>query len=63
LLPAGEGRFPVIVAEHGGAWRLGSRNGLHRWGHYLAARGYVLFSISYRLATKGKKTFPMRFVD
>ena len=58
FLPAGEGPFPAIVAVHGGGWRVGARASLHNWGHYLAARGYAVFSVSYRLASKGKKTFP-----
>jgi len=32
------------------------------WGPYLAARGYAVFAISYRLATKGK-TFPQAVQD
>ena len=63
FLPAGEGPFPAIVAVHGGGWRVGARNSLHNWGHHLAARGYVVFSVSYRLAAKGKKTFPQAVHD
>lgn len=63
FLPAGEGPFPAVVAVHGGGWRVGARASLHNWGHYLAARGYVVFSISYRLATKAKKTFPQAAHD
>jgi acetyl esterase/lipase len=63
FLPAGEGPFPAVIAVHGGGWRLGVRGALHNWGHYLAARGYVVFSVSYRLAAKGKKTFPQAVHD
>jgi len=42
LLPADEGRFPVIGRSTCGAWRLARRNGLTAGGHYFAARGYVL---------------------
>src|SRR5260370_24717755 len=57
-LPAGDGPFPALVAVHGGGWQAGARNAFQFWGPYLAARGYVLFAISYRLAKKGQKMFP-----
>ena len=49
-LPAGGGPFPALVAVHGGGWQAGARNAFQFWGPYLAARGYVLFAISYRVA-------------
>lgn len=58
FLPAGEATHPVVIGVHGGGWRVGARQSLHNWGHYFAARGIAYFSISYRLATKDKKTFP-----
>ena len=63
FLPAGKGPFPAIIAVHGGGWRQGARASFHNWGHHLAARGYAVFSISYRLATKDKKTFPQAVHD
>jgi len=57
-LPQGAGPFPALVAVHGGGWQQGARNSFQYWGTYLAARGYGLFTISYRLAKKGTKTFP-----
>src|SRR5260370_37842749 len=57
-LPAGAGPFPALVAVHGGGWQAGARNAFQFWGPYLAARGYVLFAISYRLAQNGQKMFP-----
>jgi len=62
-LPEGAGPHPAIVAVHGGGWRLGARNSFHHWGRYLAARGYAVFTISYRLAKKDKKTFPQAVHD
>jgi len=40
----------------------GARTAFQYWGPYLAARGIAMFSISYRLATKGK-TFPQAVQD
>src|SRR6516225_8675858 len=57
-LPAGAGPFPALVAAHGGGWQAGARSAFQFWGPYLAARGYALFAISYRLAKKGQKMFP-----
>jgi len=62
-LPAGAGPFPALVAVHGGGWQAGARNAFQFWGPYLAARGYVLFAISYRLAKKGQKMFPQAVND
>jgi acetyl esterase/lipase len=56
--PKGAGPFPVLVALHGGGWVQGVRTAFQYWGPYLAARGYALFAISYRLAKTGQKTFP-----
>ena len=57
-LPKGAGPFPALVAVHGGGWQQGARSAFQYWGPYLAARGYALFTVSYRLAKKGTKTFP-----
>src|SRR5260370_34154166 len=62
-LPAGVGPFPALVAAHGGGWQAGARSAFQYWGPYLAARGYALFAISYRLAKKGQKMFPQGVTD
>ena len=62
-LPAGAGPFPALVAVHGGGWQAGARNAFQYWGPWLAARGTVLFAISYRLAKKGQKMFPQAVAD
>jgi acetyl esterase/lipase len=56
-LPKAPKAAPALVAVHGGGWVAGARNAFQYWGPYLAERGYAVFSISYRLATK-TKTFP-----
>ena len=62
-LPKGGGPFPALVAVHGGGWRLGARSSFQYWGPHLAARGYALFAISYRLAARGRKTYPQAIND
>jgi acetyl esterase/lipase len=61
-LPKGKAGAPALVAVHGGGWVQGARTAFQYWGPYLAARGIAMFSISYRLATKGK-TFPQAVQD
>src|SRR5438094_5498646 len=62
-LPAAGGTFPALVAAQGGGWQAGARSAFQYWGPYLAARGYALFAISYRLAKKGQKMFPQAVTD
>jgi acetyl esterase/lipase len=62
-LPAGARDVPAVVAVHGGGWQIGARDAFKYWGPHLAAHGYALFSISYRLAKKGHKTFPHAVQD
>jgi acetyl esterase/lipase len=61
-LPKGAKSAPALVAVHGGGWVQGVRTAFQYWGPYLAARGTAMFSISYRLATKGK-TYPQAMQD
>jgi acetyl esterase/lipase len=55
-------RCPTLVHVHGGAWVLGLRifQGLPLMRH-LAARGWVCFSVDYRLSPRA--TFPEHLVD
>jgi len=41
---------PAVVVIHGGSWRSGERSDFPQWNAWLAARGYVVFDIDYRLA-------------
>ena len=56
--PAAPGKYPCVIAVHGGGWQQGSRTTYQYWGPWLAQRGYVVFAVSYRLVTPGKKMFP-----
>ncbi len=62
-LPKGSGPHPCLIAIHGGGWVQGARGALQYWGAWLAARGIALFSVSYRLARTGQKTFPHAVQD
>ena len=62
-LPKGPGPHPALIAVHGGGWQQGARSAFQYWGPYLAAHGIAMFTISYRLAKKGHKTFPHAVQD
>lgn len=57
-VPKASGKYPALVAVHGGSWQVGSARTYQFWGPYLAQRGYVLFAITYRLVRDGKKMYP-----
>jgi acetyl esterase/lipase len=50
--PAAVQRAPGVVVVHGGSWRHGDRAELTALNRYLAARGYVVASVSYRFAPR-----------
>ena len=62
-VPKGPGRFPVLVAVHGGGWQLGERTLYRFWGPYLAQRGIALFAIDYRLSKPGQPSYPKPVQD
>ena len=57
-IPRTAGKYPAIVAVHGGGWQIGNASFYRYWGPYLARRGYVVFAIDYRLVQAGKKMYP-----
>ena len=53
-----------ILFIHGGGFARGTRAGYgNTWGPYLAARGYIVFAIDYRLATPTQTTWPQALLD
>lgn len=49
--PAKKGRDrPAVVIIHGGGWRMGDKQLFADQGNQLAQRGFVAFSVNYRLA-------------
>ena len=61
--PKAPGKYPVVIAVHGGGWQGGSKNGYRTWGPYLAARGIALYSIDYRLSKPGQPSYPQAVYD
>ncbi len=57
-LPKGDGPFPALVTCPGGGFRVCDSAGHKQWGFYLAARGYAVFTVTYRVTAGGKKVFP-----
>jgi acetyl esterase/lipase len=61
--PKAAGKYPTIVAVHGGGWQLGTREGYRYWGAHLAARGYAVFAAGYRLSKPGEPSYPAAVHD
>jgi acetyl esterase/lipase len=59
--PAQKGIYPAIVIVHGGAWQGGSSADYGEFSRYIAARGYVVWSVSYRLSPRYR--FPNHLED
>src|ERR687887_1632225 len=56
--PKGAGKFPAVIAIHGGGWRLANLDNYRYLGPWLAERGYAVLAVTYRLATPERKTYP-----
>jgi acetyl esterase/lipase len=62
--PANGGPHAAMVFVHGGGFARGSKAGYgNTWGPYLAARGYVVFAIDYRLSKPTQTTWPQALLD
>jgi acetyl esterase/lipase len=59
--PRQVGIYPAIVVIHGGAWRSGSPQDNAMFSRYMAAQGYVVWAIAYRLAPRYQ--FPAQLED
>ena len=62
-LPAAPGRYPAVIAVHGGGWHTRNSEQYQYWGAWLAARGYVVFAPTYRLSAPGRKSYPEALQD
>ena len=62
--PTSAGSHPAVMFIHGGGFRGGSKSSYDMsWGPYLAERGYVVFSIDYRLSMPNQPTWPQALLD
>jgi acetyl esterase/lipase len=59
--PPQTGQYPAIVLIYGGAWREGNSRLNPEFNRYMAARGYVVWAISYRHAPHYR--FPAQLED
>jgi acetyl esterase/lipase len=59
--PPQVGKYPAIVVLYGGAWQTGSPLSNEAFSRYMAARGYVVWAISYRHAPRYQ--FPAQLED
>ena len=55
-VPHGDGPFPVILYIHGGAWAVGSTQGVRRKTMRIAEHGFVIVNVDYSLAPE--RPFP-----
>jgi acetyl esterase/lipase len=62
-VPKAPGKYPVVVAVHGGGWQGGAKGGYRFWGPYLNQRGIALYAIDYRLAKPGQPAYPQEVQD
>ena len=61
--PAGASNVPVVVAVHGGAWKVGDATDFQYWGPWLASRGIAVYSIEYRLVRGEQNRYPAAVFD
>src|SRR5438067_12445266 len=61
--PKGAGVFPLMIAVHGGGWRLLNLDNYRYLGPWLAERGYAVLAVTYRLATPERKAYPEALDD
>ena len=59
--PPQPGLYPAVVVIYGGAWQRGHPGSNAQFSEYLAARGYVVWAISYRHAPRHR--FPAQIDD
>ncbi len=60
--PSGTGLTPCVVVIHGGAWSGGNSQQLPELNSVLAAKGYAVASVNYRLAPASQSPAPLEDV-
>ncbi len=61
--PKAPGKFPAVIAVHGGGWRLANLDNYRTLGPWLAERGYAMLAVTHRLSAPGQKAFPEAVQD
>src|SRR5258707_13499864 len=61
--PRGPGKFPVVIAVHGGGWRLANLDNYRILGPWLAGHGYVVLAVTHRLSKPAEKVYPEAVQD
>jgi len=57
-VPKGPGKFPLVIAIHGGGWRLANLDNYRILGAWLAERGYATLAVTHRLSKPAEKVYP-----
>src|SRR5260221_1969891 len=61
--PKGPGKFPVVIAIHGGGWRLANLDNYRTLGPWLAGHGYGVLAVTHRLSKPAEKVYPEAVQD
>src|SRR2546430_519562 len=61
--PKGPGKFPLVIAVHGGGWRLANLDNYRILGPWLAERGYAVLAVTHRLSKPAEKVYPEAVQD
>jgi acetyl esterase/lipase len=61
--PDDDRRLPAVIFVHGGGWARGDKDFYRNPALLLARRGYVCFTINYRLVKDGKNCWPAQLDD
>src|SRR5258705_11048267 len=61
--PRGPGKFPVVIAVHGGGWRLANLDNYRALGPWLAGHGYGVLAVTHRLSKPAEKVYPEAVQD
>jgi len=58
--PKGPGKFPLVIAVHGGGWRLANLDNYRILGPWLAERGYAVLAVTHRCPNPRRRPIPRR---
>src|SRR5258707_14614153 len=56
--PKAPGKYPAVIAVHGGGRRLAHPDNYRYLGPWLAERGYVVFAVTHRPSKPAEKIYP-----